>query len=127
MAIDWLQAYHRVLGALEASGVASSSVLDIRGNHDVFNMPVRGGPLDFFFRYSSQGSRSPSARRVFILRLPVPNRNLEDLSMRGGIGVQLDHSSSNCPRVALLGIDATPEPGLRSPANFGGDPGTLRG
>ena len=142
------QAYRRALDALVASGLPEAALLDLRGNHDAFNMPQRGGPNDFFARYAAEGRRSPAAKRAFSYFLPLPPRAgasqqppgvqpaaggsggdavAGEVEPRGrrlsGAGLQ---SEGWCPDVLLLGFDATPEPGLRSPANFAGECGWCR-
>lgn len=111
-------------------------MLDVRGNHDVFNMPLRGGPNDFFTRYAAEGRRSNGtlAKRAFAHLLPPALASLhqqqqqQQAAAAGQLVAGSMEAAEACPALALLGIDVSPDPGLRSPANFAGvcTPGLLR-
>jgi hypothetical protein len=60
----------------------------------------RGRSPDYFSSYSAAGRRNATAS-VYVSRLPAAGE--------GG-----------CPAAFLVGVDATPEPGLRMPTNFCG-------
>lgn len=113
---EWA-AYGRLLANLSAAGVPRERVLDLPGNHDAFNTPSRGGPLDRFERYAAEGGRRASPlQRVFVHQLPAPGSNGDGSgSADSGSG-----SGGGCPAAWLLGLDPTPAPGLRSPTNFAG-------
>jgi hypothetical protein len=103
---EWL-AYAGLLRALNASGLPLHRVLDVPGNHDTFNLPARGAPNDFFSRHAAEGQRRASQRqRVYVHPLAGPGDG-------GG-------ADSGCPAAWLVGLDPTPDPGLRSPTNFAG-------
>lgn len=106
---EWL-GYARLLANLTAAGLPTERVWDVPGNHDVFNVPLRGGPNDFFARHAAEGARRSSPhQRVFLHRLRAPVRGEEEGQAEDG-----------CPAAWMVGIDPTPEPGLRSPTNFAG-------
>lgn len=89
----------------------------LAGNHDTFNMPLRGGPNDFFAKHAAEGKRRPShQQRVYLHQLPVPPAQEQGSGSRSGDG----SSGNGCPAAWFLGLDPTPEPGLRSPTNFAG-------
>eukprot|EP00210_Caulerpa_lentillifera_P005648 g5401.t1 len=95
---EWQQ-YENVLqiarDTLEAS---EANYIDIRGNHDAFDVPVRNKERDYFLHHSMQGLNWFN-NRVLIHPLPV-TRN------------------ASCPVYVLVGVDAAPQVGLRSPTNF---------
>lgn len=103
---EW-QAYRRVLEHVTTvTGLPESRLLDVRGNHDTFNVPSRLG--DFFTQYSAQGRRNGSAwvTATHLAPLHTPS------TQAAGTG--------DCPPAVLLGLDATQSPGLRGPTNFVG-------
>lgn len=78
-------------------------------------MPLRGGPNDFFAKHAAEGKRRPSHKqRVYLHQLPVPP------ALEQGSGSSDGSSGNGCPAAWFLGLDPTPEPGLRSPTNFAG-------
>ncbi|CAH0714521.1 unnamed protein product, partial [Brenthis ino] len=86
---EWIYYYN----IIEESGVTKNTTwLDIRGNHDNFNIRTINSPENYFKHYSVQGGVNPKSY-VHII----------------------DH---NGVKIAFLGIDACPEPGLRRPFNF---------
>lgn len=106
---EWL-AYAALLRNLTAAGVPLARVWDLPGNHDVFNMPLRGGANDFFSKHAAEGRRRAShQQRVYMHRLERPE------AAEGAAG-----EGAGCPAAWALGLDPTPEPGLRSPTNFAG-------
>jgi hypothetical protein len=113
---EW-RAYGGVLRAMSAAGVPLHRVLDVPGNHDTFNMPARGGANDFFSRYAAEGQRRSSPQhRVYVHRLSPEPQAQGQQAADDAAGSKL-----SCPAGWLLGIDPTPEPGLRSPTNFAGE------
>lgn len=90
------------------------------GNHDTFNMPLRGGPNDFFAKHAAEGKRRAShQQRVYLHQLPAPLVRQQQ-QQGSSDGSSDDSSGSGCPTAWFLGLDPTPEPGLRSPTNFAG-------
>ncbi|KAM3963689.1 LOW QUALITY PROTEIN: transmembrane protein 62 [Aphomia sociella] len=86
---EWVY-YHNII---KESGVTDKTVwLDIRGNHDNFNIQTINSQQNYFRNYSVQGS---SHTKSYV--------HFED---KNGVSV------------AFLGIDACPDPGLRRPFNF---------
>lgn len=108
----------------------------------MFNMPQRGGANDYFSTYAAEGRRAPPAKRVFPYLLPASGSPKgvalasNSSGDRGGTaaGGEGRHrrrlagaeagkqvaAAADCPAAAVVGIDVSPEPGLRSPANFAG-------
>ncbi|CAH2076721.1 unnamed protein product, partial [Iphiclides podalirius] len=86
---EWIY-YHNII---QESGVSKNTIwLDIRGNHDNFNIRTINAEENYFRNYSVQGVKHPKSY-VHIL-------------------------NENGVSVAFLGIDACPEPGIRRPFNF---------
>eukprot|EP00891_Asterochloris_glomerata_P003733 jgi/Astpho2/3733/Aster-04917 len=124
-------AYRRVLEHVTTvTGLPESRLLDVRGNHDTFNVPSRLG--DFFTQYSAQGRRNGSAwvtaTHLAPLHTPSTQAAGAHVVMRpaaGFHGLKLHvsaqpESTGDCPPAVLLGLDATQSPGLRGPTNFVG-------
>lgn len=52
---EWIE-YQKVMEDVTTrSGLDKSIFYDLRGNHDNFGVPVLGGSLDFFSKYSISG------------------------------------------------------------------------
>ncbi|XP_014363617.2 transmembrane protein 62 isoform X1 [Papilio machaon] len=86
---EWIYYYNIV----QESGVTSKTIwLDIRGNHDNFNIKNINAQENYFRNYSVQGKTYPRSY-VHIL-------------------------NENGVKVAFLGVDACPDPGIRRPFNF---------
>ncbi|XP_041986465.1 transmembrane protein 62-like [Aricia agestis] len=86
---EWIY-YHNIINE---SGVTQHTTwLDIRGNHDNFNIRTINSEENYFRNYSVQGSTHPKSYSHYI--------------------------DINGVRVGFVGIDACPEPGLRRPFNF---------
>ncbi|CAN6295695.1 unnamed protein product [Urochloa humidicola] len=94
---EW-DTYKKTIDAIAGSGgIDKSRIFDIRGNHDTYGVPYRGGELDFFSTYSV-------------------NSQLKRLSTISSISLQGDRSYQ------FLGIDDTMSVGIRYPANLFGHP-----
>ncbi|KAK9799709.1 hypothetical protein WJX73_001391 [Symbiochloris irregularis] len=94
---EW-QANKQVQARLaEAAGCGLDLVLDLRGNHDNFNVPHRNGAEDLFHTVSRGWQNATS--RVCHTALPA---------------------AAACPALVLLGVDTAPSPGLRGPSDFFG-------
>ncbi|XP_030036329.2 transmembrane protein 62-like [Manduca sexta] len=86
---EWVY-YHNII---KESGVTDDTIwLDIRGNHDNFNVGTLHSQENYFRNYSVQGLVHAKSYVYYL--------------------------DKNGVRVAFLGIDACPEPGLRRPFNF---------
>ena len=99
---DW-DKYGRVLVSLQNStGLSLNSVLDLRGNHDTFDVGARGGSNDYYAGWSASGDKWQDTRvRISAVESKLGNGN-ED----------------GCPPALLVGIDMSQDPGLRGPTNF---------
>lgn len=100
---------------LSTTQLKAEDILDLRGNHDTFDSS-RGGPTDFFRKYSARAliSEENAQQRIHLRRLKA--------QVPGG-------SPAACPGALLVGIDPTPDPAFRSPINFLGvvDAALLKG
>ncbi|CAH0702326.1 unnamed protein product [Spodoptera exigua] len=86
---EWIY-YHNIV---QESGVTDTTVwLDIRGNHDNFNIRTINSQENYFRNYSVQGHKHAKS--------------------------YAHYTQSNGVSVAFLGVDACPDPGLRRPFNF---------
>ncbi|KAL4716335.1 hypothetical protein ACJJTC_006697 [Scirpophaga incertulas] len=86
---EWIY-YHNII---KESGIAEQTVwLDIRGNHDNFNVKAINSKENYFRNYSVQGAVHVNSYVHF--------------------------QNKNGVNVAFVGVDACPEPGLRRPFNF---------
>lgn len=86
---EWVY-YHNII---KESGITDDTVwLDIRGNHDNFNVRSINSEENYFSNYSVQGLKHPKSY------IHIINNN--------GISV------------GFVGVDACPDPGLRRPFNF---------
>ncbi|KAL3155831.1 hypothetical protein ABBQ32_012842 [Trebouxia sp. C0010 RCD-2024] len=87
---------------MNATDLPEEALLDVRGNHDSFDVPVRQG--DWFSQYAAQGRRNGSSR---VTTFPLYPQQAQD-------------RPSLCAAAVLVGIDVSPQPGLRGPTNFAG-------
>lgn len=145
---EWAS-YARFLNSL-ADALPGVPLLDVRGNHDSFDVPYRGAPSDGYA--GSTGAIFPSTRvpigalsearagravalgepqcRATLQRVaatalpfaPAARRGWKRAKVADPVAVAAANAAAKngCPSVVLLGVDVAPEPGLRSPANFAG-------
>lgn len=143
---EWAS-YARFLRTLEGA-LPGVPLLDVRGNHDSFDVPYRGAPSDGYA--GSTGAAFPAARvpigalsearegravapgepqcRATLQRVaatalpPAPRGAWKRASGADPLAAQAAGAAAKagCPSIVLLGVDVAPEPGLRSPANFAG-------
>ncbi|CAH4029319.1 unnamed protein product [Pieris brassicae] len=86
---EWVYYYN----IIKESGVTEQTTwLDIRGNHDNFNIRTINSQENYFRNYSVQGINNPKS--------------------------YVHYMNVNGVSTAFIGIDACPEPGLRRPFNF---------
>lgn len=52
---EWIEYRDIMEDVIKRSGLNKSVFFDLRGNHDNFGVPVTGGSLDFFSKYSVNG------------------------------------------------------------------------
>ncbi|GLI63519.1 hypothetical protein VaNZ11_006504, partial [Volvox africanus] len=120
---EW-QIYRDTWNALSSPGnVPYDQIYDIRGNHDTFNSGPRCGVQDYYCTYSvraarvnqkingtttADGGQGGPWDRVFIDA--VYGRIEDGRGSRTGSG--------RCPLAVLVGVDASLDPGMRSPTNF---------
>jgi hypothetical protein len=93
-----------------------SRLLDVRGNHDTFDVPFRGdgGRGDLFAATAASGRRNATARAA---RSPLLGGSGGGAT--GAAGAAAAAAAPN-PRVAVITVDAAKAAGLRRPANFAG-------
>lgn len=95
--------YRQVMDSVRNStGLAWKDVLDVRGNHDTFDVPHRSHPRDYFSKFAASAGYWVNSR----IRLTP----LFEPGQAGGM----------CAVAWLVGVDLSPEPGLRGPTNFVG-------
>lgn len=65
---EWVEYRNIMDSVINRSGLDKSLFFDLRGNHDNFGVPVVGGTLDFFSKYSINGQlgRSGSVNSVTV-------------------------------------------------------------
>lgn len=68
---EWVEYRDVMDDVVRRSGIDESLFYDLRGNHDSFGVPVRGGPLDFYAEYSVNGrlGRNGTVNSVTLLVL----------------------------------------------------------
>ncbi|GIM02325.1 hypothetical protein Vretimale_7204 [Volvox reticuliferus] len=122
---EW-QMYRDAWNALSSLGnVPYDQIYDIRGNHDTFNSGPRCGPQDHYCTYSvraarvnqmvngtstADGGQGGPRDRIFI----------DAVYGRTDDGRGSSNGSGSCPLAVLVGVDASLDPGMRSPTNFFG-------
>jgi hypothetical protein len=102
-ASEWAS-YRRVASALVAAaglGRDERLLLEVRGNHDAFDVYRRGGRGDLYAHHAAAGRRNATA--------------LAAVTRVGGAA-----SGAGGPSVAIVSFDAARSPGARRPANFAG-------
>ncbi|XP_058005521.1 putative metallophosphoesterase At3g03305 isoform X3 [Hevea brasiliensis] len=52
---EWLEYQNIIEDVVKRSGLDKNIFYDLRGNHDIFGVPVVGGSFDFFSKYSING------------------------------------------------------------------------
>ncbi|CAG9465611.1 unnamed protein product [Pedinophyceae sp. YPF-701] len=119
---EWLQ-YAQLLDTISAAGVPRDAVLDVRGNHDMFDVGLRGGARDGFMKHAAK----PGTHRVLVTGM---YGKLEWVASGGAAGSWEvaarpeapggGEKRRRCPAAALLGIDWSPAVGLKGPLNFAG-------
>jgi hypothetical protein len=102
-ASEWA-AYRRAVALLGEAGIAEENILDVPGNHDVFDeergeQQVAGG------LYKAHRARGAGGAP------PAPGRAAARL---------VGDAAGACPAALLLAVDASARPGLRNPVNFCG-------
>lgn len=95
---EWIE-YQKVMEDVTTrSGLDKSIFYDLRGNHDNFGVPVLGGSLDFFSKYSISGQ----------------------LGRRGSVNSVTLQTGEE--KHLFVGFDSTMSIGLRGPTNLFGHP-----
>lgn len=134
-AAEWT-AYQAVLKSLEEAGVPEHSVLDVRGNHDVFNIVTpRGEAGDLFALHSASGRRGAGTERVhahvLLAKRPqaaqgssLPHTSVLSLAdwiaTREAAAKEGRKEAAPCPVAFLLGVDVSQFPSTKNPMNFVG-------
>lgn len=88
-----------------STGLSWGDVLDIRGNHDTFDVPLRSGEIDYYSKFSASGEAFSRTR----IRFSPLLQKMDGTKSKNG---------TKCPAGLLLGLDLAPEPGLKGPSNF---------
>ncbi|KAE8711022.1 putative metallophosphoesterase [Hibiscus syriacus] len=97
---EWVEYKNVMEDVVKRSGLDENIFYDLRGNHDNFGVPVIGGSLDFYSKYSINGQLGRSGRV-----------NSVTLTLQGGRQKYL-----------FVGLDSTMSVGLRGPTNLFGHP-----
>jgi hypothetical protein len=109
---EW-EAYGGLVGAFGAALGGGGRILDVRGNHDAFDVPRRGDRAgDGFATHGASAARAGGGR-------VLPAAVARGAVAHGGADGAPPPLPS-CPSLLLLGVDATPSPGLRGSNNFAG-------
>ncbi|KAF2286415.1 hypothetical protein GH714_016794 [Hevea brasiliensis] len=95
---EWLEYQNIIEDVVKRSGLDKNIFYDLRGNHDIFGVPVVGGSFDFFSKYSINGQL---ARRG----------NVNSVTLETGERKHL-----------FIGLDTAMSVGLRGPTNLFGHP-----
>jgi len=98
---EWASYGRSQAALLRHSRLPPSRLLAVRGNHDTFDVPVRGGEGDGFAAAAAGGCGGERA------------------CVRA-VGGAASPATDPGPRVALLALDASLSPGWRRPCNFAG-------
>jgi len=133
---EW-QAYRGLIDAAVAAGIPEDTILDLRGNHDVFDVPVRGESPDYFATYGATGRRN-ATQRIWVL--PLEDRMVaasglaaaaataaswlqaatEKLLGRSDVANIRGYKAGGCAPAVAVALDLTPGLGLRGPTDFFG-------
>lgn len=95
---EWLEYQNVMEDVVKKSGLDKNIFFDLRGNHDNFGVPVVGGSLDFFSKYSINGQLGR-------------NTSINSVTLRTAERKHL-----------FVGVDSTMSVGLRGPTNLFGHP-----
>nr|KJB19208.1 hypothetical protein B456_003G088600 [Gossypium raimondii] len=97
---EWVEYKNVMEDVVKRSGLDKNIFYDLRGNHDNFGVPVIGGSLDFYSKYSINGQLGRSG-----------HVNSVTLTLQAGKRKYL-----------FVGLDSTMSVGLRGPTNLFGHP-----
>lgn len=97
---EWVEYKNVMEDVVKRSGLDKNIFYDLRGNHDNFGVPVIGGLLDFYSKYSINGQLGRSG-----------HVNSVTLTLQAGKRKYL-----------FVGLDSTMSVGLRGPTNLFGHP-----
>ncbi|KAE8734958.1 putative metallophosphoesterase [Hibiscus syriacus] len=97
---EWVEYKNVMEDVMKRSGLDKNIFYDLRGNHDNFGVPIIGGSLDFYSKYSINGQLGRSG-----------HVNSVTLTLQGGRQKYL-----------FVGLDSTMSLGLRGPTNLFGHP-----
>jgi len=112
--LEWIAYRQAIDHIVQSTDIPEILIFDVKGNHDAFNLPLRGGDWDYWPSYAVEGRRSGPTKRVFVNQIFPPSSPDNSNNEEDGGG------PPPCPSVTLLGIDASAQVGLKSPANFCG-------
>lgn len=108
--VDEWKGYRQAVDHLVAvTGVPLSAILDVRGNHDAFDVgcaSAETAAADFFSEFASLGNRHTDSESRVQVRQVIVNNKLTGTSV--------------CPSAVIVAIDASPVCKLRAPINFSG-------
>lgn len=102
---EWEEYRDVIQYVANSTGLEWDEVLDLRGNHDSFDVPVRSGKIDYYYKFSMSGKAFKGKR----IRFSPLFQKIGGIESKNG---------TRCPVGMLLGLDLAPEPGLKGPSNF---------
>ncbi|XVF30255.1 hypothetical protein REPUB_Repub16aG0041400 [Reevesia pubescens] len=95
---EWVEYKYVMEDVAKRSGLDKNIFYDLRGNHDNFGVPVTGGAVDFYSKYSINGKFGRSGQ-------------VNSVTLQAGEQKYL-----------FVGLDSTMSVGLRGPTNLFGHP-----
>lgn len=95
---EWVQYKQAISKVIAESGLPAYAFFDLRGNHDKFGVPLAGGRLDYFSKYSISALRNRT-------------NNVQSVTLKSSGWKHL-----------FVGVDTSMSVGLKGPCNLFGHP-----